>query len=209
MIESGAWKGDGIEEGLQAVLHRRRAQDARFVEPEGQSVGGKIFSVIRPAAAKLPQRLIARRRTKPLASVEMPEQEGFVTGRLPDQVKAVPRGQGLRLRIARRYEPERVGVQKDRSNGTGAHSGRTVADMPNGPFDEAKGIARAGLQNDRIDVERQPPRIGEPSEQGAVTLLALALASEKDAAALRNWSAPVPHPIWGTAPNAPPRYLRL
>ena len=49
--------------------------------------------------------------------------------------------------------------------------------------------------------------LGQPGEQGSVSLLALAFAAKEDALPRRYGSATSAHPSCGTAPYTPPRYF--
>ncbi len=127
-------------------------------------------------------------------------------GRLPDHViDAVSRRTGgsgsLDLRTA---DIEQDGL--DREGFAAALDGSY--DLRS-PFDKRKRIARAGLKYLDLNVQVDMGQLAyHARNQGAVANLALSFASDEDTSPLRYARDTPPHPICGTAPYTPERYLR-
>lgn len=139
----------------------------------------------------------------------MPQQECLVTRVLPDQTQAHVTGKPTCTQVSQRRLPTLVCVEKEKAGRIVATPRRSVFHDCHGHLDEGEWITSAGLQDDRVQMDATVALFDKPREQCAVTSFAFAFAAEENATTLRNGYPPTPpHPICGTAPNAPPRYFR-
>ena len=120
----------------------------------------------------------------------------------------MPSCEGEHPGVAFRNQPRFVAVEQDGTNDVSPRTFRSVADQPNSPLDESERIAGPRLKENRVDVNAPMPCLGQLAEEDAIALLAFTLAAEEYPTPLRDPRTMWSHPICGTAPKAPPRYLR-
>jgi hypothetical protein len=195
-----------VEKRSELSLDRARPDNRGLIEPLCQARRGHCLLVIRPALHELLARNRRRWRLKLAASLEMPEQDGLMARSLPDEVQVRGGGDADDTLVALRCLAELIVVEKDETPGIGfAASAVTFGRPLCRTLDDCQRIAPARLQQHCIEMDRQAGVVCKTSQERNIGLLALAFASDKQSAALRDGPAGCvsswrSHPIWGTAP---------
>jgi hypothetical protein len=145
-----------------------------------------------------------------LAPVDVSQKHGFVTRTLPDYSYASSLRNRADLCIARRRLAKAITVyQYGPMYVRGLSFAFSLNNSLAGKLNEGQGIAAARLEQDHMKVDITAASFQQAADQYPIAALALSLASQEDATALRyERAAAACHPTCGTAPYTPPRYLR-
>ncbi len=139
----------------------------------------------------------------------MPQQQTFMAWFLPNQPQTMLAGQHRSGSIPEGRAPAGIAVQQDGFGDIVVAARSALMHAPYGQFDQRQRIAPARPQQHSIEMNPAMAHLDQARQQRSIASFAFALAAEKYPAALRNCRAPgSPHPICGTAPKAPLRYLR-
>ncbi len=128
---------------------------------------------------------------------------------LPNQPEVSSARNLAHLCIAFRIPAQRIGIEQHGPDSVGCVIVFSSDHAPLGKFDESQEIAATRSEANDIEMDILATGFKQPTQQSAITLLALALAAEKDTTTL--WAETVAHrshPSCGTAPYTPPEYLR-
>lgn len=136
----------------------------------------------------------------------MTQQKGLVVGNLPNHVLNT----NLYTAGFRGGVDASLGsIEQDCLDLEGLSDALVLGDHLLGPRNERNWVACTWLEllhmNMDVDAVVLPRHVGE---QGSISTLAQALATEENAPPLRDMRPSPTHPICGTAPYAPERYLR-
>lgn len=172
-----------------------------MVDPLGKSRGRQPFPIGLPFLSKGGEGKRRASRSPLCASFQMPKQQRFVAGMLPDQPQPGRLRQRLDLCVTVRRDPELVIIQQDEHAFICTASFRPLAGALNGKLDQREWIATARLEQDGVEMNGDAHAVRNTAEQGNIALLAFSLAADEQTAALRDDAARLPaHPILGRAP---------
>ena len=105
-------------------------------------------------------------------------------------------------------ELQLVGIEQNEASTEGSALDPKLSQTQLGPFNAGERIANPSREGFDVDMDREVRIIGEGAKEADVSGFGVTLASDEDRHALGNMGRASAHPMFGTAPNAPLRYLR-
>lgn len=167
----------------------------------GQADCWHPFPVARPLLRQCRESESRTPRVSLGAALQMSQQQRFMACVLPDESEARALCSWSDLGITMWRNRKLVIVQKDETTLILPVTRRAFIGTLGSKFDDRKWITATWLKQDSIEIDRDAQAIRDARQQSNVALLAFALASDEDPAALRDGGASLAaHPMLGSAP---------
>jgi len=130
-----------------------------------------------------------------------------MAGRLPDEGNAGLSRTSLGIRCTSEIQIALIVIEQDETAGECASAPPRALDAVDRHDDARKRVTGPRRQFLHFDVNRQAGFARQPGDQCHIGCFRLPLATDEHRRALGDEGAPPIHPIWGTAPYTPLRYL--
>ncbi len=139
---------------------------------------------------------------------EVSEKECLMTRALPDKFNSLLMSETDGSLTSIPSELELVRIEQNETSTKYPALESKLPQTQLGPFNAGERVTNPGREGFDVDMDRQVRIISESAKEADVSGFGVTLARDEDRHTLGNVGRASAHPMFGTAPNAPLRYLR-